>query len=628
MSAVGAVLAVVLALVSACSGSPSHPDRSVAQAFLDAYGKGDAVAAGALTTNSAAAAASLKRSLDGLGGAARATFTINSVTPNGTTESTVAYSAAWTLPGSAAKWAYTGTLPVARTKATKANSGWQVTWSVRDAQPDLTAGNHLRTVRVQAPRAGLNDRAGQALFTPTAVVSVSVNTARVTNAPALAQALAKALGISAAGILATIKATPKGQAAPVITLRRPAYLKVKSQIYSLPGTQFTTGTELLGPTSRFAQPLLGQVGPATKEIIDASKGAVVAGDQTGLSGLQRAFNTQLAGTPGLSVYAASDKTGATGVKLVDVVAPTPGRAVTLSLDRVDQTAADAALASVQKPAAIVMLQPSTGQVLAVANSSAATDDIALVGQFPPGSAFKIATYTAAFTANPKLSPSSKAACPGSITVNGQNVHNENNYNKGTIPLSAAFAFSCNTTAARLGLALPSTTSLRTSAAALGLGADWSSLPVSAYSGSLPAPGSPNEVAADAYGQGKVLVSPLLLAEMAGAAVTGRSVVPALVTGGTPVHGVAQPARVTSYLNTIMRDVVTMPGATAHALNTLPGVIRGKTGTADFGTANPPKAHSWFAGVRGDMAFAVFIYGGGSSVTGAVPLAKTLLTKLG
>ena len=52
------------------------------------------------------------------------------------------------------------------------------------------------------------------------------------------------------------------------------------------------------------------------------------------------------------------------------------------------------------PASIVVLQPSTGRVLAVANSAAATDDIALVGAFPPGSAFKIATYTAAFVAAP------------------------------------------------------------------------------------------------------------------------------------------------------------------------------------------------------------------------------------
>ena len=602
----------------------------MAQAFLDAYGKGDATAAGALTTDPAAASTSLKRSLAGLGAPARATFTISSVTPNGKTASTVAYAAAWTLPGSSATWTYTGTLPAARNQATKANGGWLIAWSVRDAQPDLTAGQHLRAVRVLPARAALDDRAGRALFTPTAVVSVSIDTARVTDAAALATALGRALHVSAAGILATIRATPKGQAAPVITLRRPDYLKVKARIHPLPGTQFATGTELLGPSTRFAQPLLGQVGPATKEIIDGSRGTVVAGDQTGLSGLQRAFNSQLAGRPGLSVYAASDRTGAIGVKLADVAVPRPGRVVTLSLDRTDQAAAEATLASVTRRAAIVILQPSTGQVLAAANSSAATDDIALAGQFPPGSTFKIATYTAAFTVNPRLAPSSRAACPGSITVNGQKVHNEHDFSKGTVALSAAFAFSCNTTAARLGLALPPT-SLRTSAAALGLGVDWSSLPVGAFSGSLPPPTSPNEAAADAYGQGKVLVSPLLMAEMAGAAATGRSVVPALVSGTTPVRGAVQPARVTADLDAIMRDVVTMPGATGHALNGLPGSVRGKTGTADFGSADPPQAHSWFAGTRGEgadqIAFAVFIYGGGSSLTGAVPAAKTLLTKL-
>ena len=509
-------------------------------------------------------------------------------------------------------------------------------WSIQDVQPHLAQAQHLTTERVQPARADLNDSAGRPLFTKTAVVFISVNPARVTNPAKLATTLARVLKISAAGILATIRATPKGQAAPIITVRRPAYLQIKSKIYTLPGTQFATGTELLGPSSRFAQPLLGQVGAATKEIIDASKGTIVAGDQTGLSGLQRALNPQLAGTPGLSVYAANPASAsgalpaAAPTKLATVSAPIPGHAVTLTLNRADQLAAEATLATVHKPAAIVVTQPATGKILAVANSAAATDDIALVGQYPPGSSFKIVTYTAAFTAKPTLSPTSTAPCPGTIVVNGQTVKNENSFSKGTIPLSGAFAYSCNTTAARLGLALPPR-ALVSAASSLGLGQDWSSLPVNAFSGSLPEPASPNEAAADAYGQGKVLVSPLLMAEIVGAATTGHPVVPSLTAGHLGAVGAAQPAQVTRYLNTIMRDVVTVPGATGHALDSVPGRVQGKTGTADFGTTNPPKAHSWFAGVRGSgagqIAFSVFIYGGGSSVTGAVPLAKVLLAKL-
>jgi cell division protein FtsI/penicillin-binding protein 2 len=72
----------------------------------------------------------------------------------------------------------------------------------------------------------------------------------------------------------------------------------------------------------------------------------------------------------------------------------------------------------------------------------------------------------------------------------------------------------------------------------------------------------------------------------------------------------------------------MPGATGNKLLAdLPGQIRGKTGTAEFGTDTPPKSHSWFAGTRGDLAIAVFVYGGENSTTGAVPLARQFFTSV-
>ena len=63
--------------------------------------------------------------------------------------------------------------------------------------------------------------------------------------------------------------------------------------------QRPTATRVLAPTSRFALALLGRVGPATAEVIDESKGCgeprYAPGDELGLSGLQRAFQEQLAG---------------------------------------------------------------------------------------------------------------------------------------------------------------------------------------------------------------------------------------------------------------------------------------------------------------------------------------------
>ena len=50
--------------------------------------------------------------------------------------------------------------------------------------------------------------------------------------------------------------------------------------------------------------------------------------------------------------------------------------------------------------------------------------------------------------------------------------------------------------------------------------------------------------------------------------------------------------------------------TATALNGL-GEVRGKTGTAEF-TNDGSRAHGWFVGYRGDLAFAVLVVDGGTS----------------
>ncbi|SOD71304.1 cell division protein FtsI/penicillin-binding protein 2 [Jatrophihabitans sp. GAS493] len=620
-----AALAVAGLLVSgltACGGSSPKPDRQAAQRFLDDLGRGDAAAAAGRTTDPAASKAAISASVTGLGHPT-ARFTVDGVTGHGSTSSTVAYSATWNLPGAKTPWKYNGSLEMSKTAA----DGWRVAWQPSVLYPGLAAGQHLASERVQPPRADLLDSSGVPLFSAQPVVTVGIAVGENPRIPQLAATLASVLQISAGDIVNSVKGVPAGQFVPVITLRKAAYLAVKPKIHELPGVHFQTGTELLGPTSRFAQPLLGQVGSATQELIDASNGTIVAGDETGLSGLQLALNSQLSGTPGIAVDAVSDADPSNRSKLVDVSAPGPGSAVHLTLDRATQTAAEAAVATVALPASIVVTRPSTGEVLAVANNAATGSDAALDGQFPPGSTFKIATYAAVFSSDPALQPTSPQPCPATITVNGQTIRNENDFAKGTIPISSAFAFSCNTTAAALGMKLPAGALLK-AAQSLGLGQPWS-LPVDAFSGSLPEPASVNEQAADAYGQGKVLVSPLLMAEMAGAASTGRPIAPSLVVGRQATPGAALPASVVANLNVLMRDVVTVPGATGRALADLPGGVEGKTGTAEFGTAVPARSHSWFAGTRGDLAFSVFINGGGNSDSdhGAVSVTHALLSAL-
>ncbi|MDQ1744355.1 MAG: hypothetical protein QOE23_2694, partial [Pseudonocardiales bacterium] len=578
---------------------------------------------GQRTTDATAATAAIGRSLTGLGDGARGSLRVTGLSDRQAGSATADYDANWQLPGVATPWRYSGSLPMV-----KQADSWRVSWDASDIHPQLVDGSHLVLQRTQPARAALTDRTGSPLFTPTPVVTVGINPAGVRDLAALAAQLAAvpALQTSAAEITSNVRAAAKNQFVPIITLRRAAYEQIKPQIFNLPGTQFQSDTRLLPPTSNFAEPLLGSIGPATAEIIAASKGQLEAGDTVGLSGLQQALDAQLRGTPGVAVYAASDTDNALGAKLGTVSAPVPGKPVRLTLDSRLQQAADATLAAEDRPAAIVALQPSTGRILAVANSAAAPGDIALSGQYPAGSTFKIATYTAALQADPALAADTEVDCPPTVTVDGRTFENENRFSHGKIPLSAAFGYSCNTTAIDLATKLPAG-ALASAAGDLGLGGNWT-LPVPAFSGSIPATASGTEQAAEAIGQGKVLVSPLLMASMAAAAASGRPVAPSLVDGQQASPGQVLGSRVTSTLNALMRATVAMPGATGYALlHDLPGELRGKTGTAEFGTDTPPKSHSWFAGTRGDLAVAVFVYGGENSTTGAVPLTRQFFTKV-
>ncbi|HEU5267899.1 MAG TPA: penicillin-binding transpeptidase domain-containing protein [Jatrophihabitans sp.] len=614
--------ALVLAggVVTACTHSTPSPQTVAAQRFLDAVGRGDAATASRLTSSPDVAAPALRASFTGLGSRAKGTLHVTSVHTEGKA-STAQFAASWTFPGVSTPWRYDGRLPLRRTGKT-----WQVTWAAADLHPDLAAGLHLQVRRVQPARAALNTSDGHPIFTNTAVVRVGIEPKLVRNLGSLARILAAIpqLQSTAAEITTSVRAAPSPTAfVPVITLRQPVYEQIRDRIHDLDGTVFQTGTELLPPSAHYGEPLLGSVGAATADLIKNSKGRIVAGDQTGIGGLQQALDSTLAGTPATTVVTAraDDST----VKTVAAVSRAKsGTPVTLTLDRATQAAAESALSGIRQAAAVVAVQRSTGRILADANSAAATYDLGLAGALPPGSTFKIATWLAVFTAHPALTPASTVACPATTVVDGRTFVNENKFGYPPIPIRAAFGYSCNTTAISEALGLP-TDALGKAATALGLGARWS-LPVASFSGSLPLPGGRTEQAADAIGQGRVQVSPLLMALMAGAATSGVPVRPSLVAGTAVTKGSPLPSALTAKMTSLMRATVALPKGTGHALADIPGV-EGKTGTAEYGNDKPPRSHTWFAGVRGDLAFAVFVYDGASAGLSAVTIAHTFLDGL-
>ena len=78
---------------------------------------------------------------------------------------------------------------------------------------------------------------------------------------------------------------------------------------------------------------------------------------------------------------------------------------------------------------------------------------------------------------------------------------------------------------------------------------------------------------------------------------------------------------------MMNAVVTSPIGTAASAG-LPAGTFGKTGTAEFGTANPPQTDAWFVGYNGDLAFAVLVVGGGAGGAVAAPIAAKFLATAG
>ncbi|MGH3533272.1 MAG: penicillin-binding transpeptidase domain-containing protein [Pseudonocardiaceae bacterium] len=605
-------------LVAAGCSSAESAQRQAGQVFLAAWAKGDIPAAAKATDDPVAAQRVLQATRQAMDSTAA------QLTPGAVTTvkdaTTMAFAASWTLAGLPTPWLYQGTLALAKGR----DGQWRVHWQPQDVHPQFGTADTLVVNRTLPQRAPILDDAGQPLVTERDTVTVGVEPKLVTNLDDLAGTLASALHISATEVISAVEQAKPTDFVPVVDLRQADYRAVQAKIHDLPGTVFRTGTQLVGPSRHFAQPLLGQVGKPTAEALHQAGPGYLPTDQIGLSGLQQVFNGQLAGAASATIEI-HDAQGNT-VAQVGQFAGHPGSPLNTTLDTRVQQAAETALSGVGLHAAIVAVRPSTGEILAVANSDSAPFDIALAGQYPPGSTFKIVTATAVLSSRVAQS-NSPVPCPGTVTIDGRTIPNENAFNLGTVSLTDAFAHSCNTSFALLSQKLPPG-ALDQVAAEYGFEAGWR-LPVNSFSGSYTPAKDAAGQAANAFGQGTDLVSPLSEALMAATVAHGSTPAPMLVAGQPATAKQpppSPPAAVLASLSDFMRAVVTR--GTATNLAGVPGgAVFGKTGTAEHGNTAPPQADSWFTGYQGDLAFAVLVENGQTSGVPANPLAQKFLTAL-
>ncbi len=311
------------------------------------------------------------------------------------------------------------------------------------------------------------------------------------------------------------------QAVPVVTMPEADYQAIKEQIYPVPGLSFEAGVgrEYNGPIS--TRILLGSVGPVTADDLTELGAPYQTGDQTGHgNGLEAAFERQLAGTPSGEVRLAGGDGEA--AKVLHRFPGEDGQALETTLDPRVQEAAEAALDSLAKPAALVAMQPSTGELLAVVNSPFHGYNRALLGRYPPGSTFKVVTAGALLEGG--LRPTDPVDCPKEAKVGGRTFGNFEDEVLGRIPFSSAFAHSCNTAFVQQAAKRLDGDELVAAAAQFGFGLD-PSPGIPAVTSQVPPPSDRADLAAESFGQGRVTASPLQMALVA-ATVAERPLAPA------------------------------------------------------------------------------------------------------
>lgn len=412
-------------------------------------------------------------------------------------------------------------------------------------------------------------------------------------------------------------------------------------------------------------------------------GPIVDGDPVfeemeGREGIETAFDSDLKGQPGLvSVLFSQD-----GKRLAEDVrrAPTPGRNVVLSIDYNFQKYAENALKKHTTGGAMVIMDVTTGDILAMASNpgfdlnefvpgirAKRYEELtknphlplfprSFRGEYPPASTFKIVTALGALDSG-KVNAKSYFDCDAAMEIGNRVFRNWNKEAEGSMTVVTAIKRSCNTwfykAALESGAPFISNMALR-----LGFG-ERTGIPLKAEGAgfvqtdawsiqNLGGKIQSGDLANMAIGQGRVLATPLQVCQcMAGLGDGMRIPQPRLVLqiqdiADRVVMAYEPKDRKRIDLNPEHRQtvingmvaVVNGSGGTGHAAAIKQAEIAGKTGTAQW---KPTKDQNlaWFTGFlpagKPMFAFAV-VYEGepGEDVSGgkkAAPIVQEVFTNI-
>ena len=306
---------------------------------------------------------------------------------------------------------------------------------------------YSRTVVLHAQRGPIVDRHGAPLATSTAAESLFAQPRQIGDPVRVAERLSRLLDTPAAE-LHTALVSPR----PFVWLKRRLEPAVSARVKELrePGLGFLPEPLRFYPNRELAAHVVGFEG------VDG-----------GLEGIERALNADLVGTPGKALVG-RDALGRDVVHQQILQAPAPGRGVMLTIDRTIQHIAEREIDAAYrrtgaKAAMAVMLDPKTGDVLAIAirptfnpnTFMEATKDHwrnrSVTDPFEPGSTFKAILAAAALEERVVRPDDQIYAENGRITIARATIHDWKKY--GWLSFGEVLANSSNVGSIKVGLSL-------------------------------------------------------------------------------------------------------------------------------------------------------------------------------
>jgi cell division protein FtsI (penicillin-binding protein 3) len=305
---------------------------------------------------------------------------------------------------------------------------------------------YKRIIPLTPRRGAIYDRNGAELARSTSVDSIFAEPFRVGNVDATVRSLADSLGISRRTLRK--KLTSKRS---FVWLERKVQPEQSAKIrkLDLDGIAFTKEHKRFYPNGKLAAQILGFTGL----------------DPKGLEGLERYYDGQLLGQEGFLVAAKDGRRKGLGASDKVVQGGSHGNSLFLTIDRNLQYLAEKELAAAMndakaKSGRVVMLDPSSGEILAMANqptynpnaygrfSVSSRRNRAVCDEFEPGSTLKIFLMAAAL--NEKLVyPEKMVNCEkGVYRVGGMTIHDHHPYDR--LSVSDVLRMSSNIGSAKIG----------------------------------------------------------------------------------------------------------------------------------------------------------------------------------